>query len=176
MDDQGKKGVTMQHATNDAGAIADGGGDAAAGSGGTQGSAGSGSAPPKLKEPPAKYDCTFASHAGHGYWFCAAKIKREPGRSICRQLGSDFIVVDDAAENAFVADQITADTYIGYSDADKEGKWVWVQASTGTYTNWDTKQPGNDDFAFIEKTNGRWKSTTDIALGFACEGAKLMKP
>jgi hypothetical protein len=181
-DDSSKKSVTMQHASDDGGMLKDSGvpDDAAAatdGGGQTKGAAGNAAPPPpKLKEPPAKYSCTFGSHGDHGYWFCTAKSKRDPGRSLCRMLGADFIIIDDAAENAFVAGQISADTYIGYSDAAKEGKWVWIDGSAATYTNWDTKQPGNDDFALIEKANGKWKSTTDVALPFACEGAKLMKP
>jgi hypothetical protein len=128
-----------------------------------------------------RFNCAFGSDpsTGHGYWFCATKTKREPARRLCRDLGgdADFVIIDSAQENAMVADKISTDSYIGYSDALVVGTWIWVDGSKGSYTNWDTKQPGVEQFALMEKSNGKWKVTFEnILLGFVCEGAKLKQP
>jgi hypothetical protein len=130
---------------------------------------------PTIDAPPDKYDCTYAEVAksGHGYWFCTAKTGREAARHVCGELGGDFLIIDDAQENAWIVDHVMDDTYIGYADALEEGKWVWVDGSKAAYTNWDEMQPSETDFAFIEKASGRWKSTTATARAFACEGKQL---
>jgi hypothetical protein len=156
--------------------ISDAGRNGSAGKSGGTGSGGT-----MLTAPPASYNCTFGSDAstGHGYWFCATKTLREPARRLCRDLGgdADFVIIDNAQENAMVADKITTDSYIGYSDALVVGTWIWVDGSKGSYTNWDTKQPGVEQFAFMEKSNGKWKVTFEkTLLGFVCEGPKLKKP
>jgi hypothetical protein len=149
-----------------------------AGHTGSAGKGGAGTGGNMLTAPPASFNCTFGSDpaTGHGYWFCATKTKREPARMLCANLGGDFVIIDDAQENAMVADKIAADSYIGYSDAKVEGTFIWVDGSKGTYTNWDTKQPTVEDFAFMEKSNGKWKVTIDVPMAFVCEGAKLKMP
>jgi hypothetical protein len=145
------------------------------GSAGKSGGAGSGG---PLTAPPASFNCTFGSDpaTGHGYWFCATKTHREPARMLCANLGGDFVIIDNAQENAMVASMIAADSYIGYSDAKVEGTFIWVDGSKGSYTNWDTKEPTVEDFAFIEKSNGKWKVTIDVPMAFVCEGAKFKMP
>ena len=178
---QGQEGASRcSTRRNDAGAVADARRrtPAAPAAAATKGSAGRrpGHRPSSRNRPPSTTARSPVTR-GHGYWFCAAETKREPARSLCRQLGGDFIVIDDAAENAFVADQIAADTYIGYSDADKEGKWVWVDGSKGGLRELGHEAArATTTSRTSRRANGRWKSTVDIALGFACEGAKLMKP
>jgi hypothetical protein len=169
-----KRSASKRSAPKDAGMPEDS--DAAADDAATMGSAGMGDkSGPTLSEPPSKYDCTYDAKNGHGYWFCAAKTMRDEGRRLCADLGGDFLIVDDAQENAWITEQVTGDTYIGYSDALKEGTWIWVDGSEATYTNWDEMEPTEADYAFIEKASGRWKSTIATSRAFACEGAKLLK-
>lgn len=170
---QKKSTTKQQRAPKDAGATQDADVDAA-----MLGSAGAADAfVPALDEPPSKYDCTYADDAKkrHGYWFCAAKTMREEARRLCADLGGDFLIIEDAEENAWIAGQIADDTYIGYSDALEEDDWIWVDGSKASYTNWDKMEPTEADYAFIEKASGLWKSTVATARAFACEGPRLFK-
>ena len=127
--------------------------------------------PPSKRVPPEEFACTRGSDdgTGHIYWFCSAPTEVVAARTQCIALGGDRAIVDDEAENAMIADNIQTDSYIGYSDADEEGTWVWVDGNSATYTNWADMQPGVDDFAFMQKASGQWVTTTDVDLGFVCE-------
>jgi hypothetical protein len=76
-------------------------------------------------------------------------------RSICQSFGgtSDLVVLDDAAEYTALQTAVAANTFrgdavwIGYSDADVEGTWAWVNGAAG-YT------PGVGEFWLPGEPNG----------------------
>lgn len=65
----------------------------------------------------------------------------------CEQLGGRLVVITSKEQNQFVSGLFAAagikDAWIGFTDEAEEGKWVWIDGSTGTYTNWFMSQPNN---------------------------------
>ena len=59
--------------------------------------------------------------------------------------GGFVATIDDAAENQFIVDFLTAEgigvVLIGYNDLATEGTFEWQSGSTSTFTSWDTGQP-----------------------------------
>ncbi len=62
----------------------------------------------------------------------------------CALLGGHLVTISDAAENAFVNDLNGGDWWLGLSDVDTEGQFVWVTGEPLTFTNWDPGQPDNN--------------------------------
>ncbi|HHM21974.1 MAG TPA: hypothetical protein ENJ20_08110, partial [Bacteroidetes bacterium] len=78
--------------------------------------------------------------------------------------GGHLVVINDAGENEFVRNGIIANTaWLGLTDKDSEGNFVWVNGEPLNYTNWKSGEPndqspngGSADFAVIKKNNGKW--------------------
>ena len=80
----------------------------------------------------------------------------------CRKIGGHMLTINSAEENAFITDNILNDighaAMLGYSDAAEEGKWMWVNGTSGSYTNWAENEPNNEfeeDYALIS-LDGKW--------------------
>jgi hypothetical protein len=61
-------------------------------------------------------------------------------------LGGHLVVINDAAENAWVAESflpLSSALWIGLSDAASEGVFEWVDGSPVGYTNWAPFEPNN---------------------------------
>lgn len=139
-----------------------------------------------LREAPA--GCEQASYAGHAYAFCSESLSWDDARARCLASGTDLVVIDDAEENAFVASHLTAPSWIGASDRDDEGTWVWVAPgeSVGagaavSYTSWGLARPDNCGLVFGEQDcarisdNGKWDDSAcaggclETSFAFVCE-------
>ncbi len=88
--------------------------------------------------------------------------------------------ITSAEENAFIFDKVNADAWIGASDEDSEGDWLWVtgpEAGTqfsegnyslmdgspvavgGAYMNWAEEEPNDasgEDYAHMQAEAGKW--------------------
>jgi hypothetical protein len=84
----------------------------------------------------------------------------------CRDLGGgwDLATIHDEAVNAFISERVSTEAWVGASDLDTEGTWVWVddgvpfwsgsgttgRALNGAYVSWNSDEPngaGNSDCA-----------------------------
>lgn len=72
--------------------------------------------------------------------------------------------------------------WIGFSDADEEGTWVWESGGSGAYTNWGEGKPNeldnDEDFAAIGP-DGRWSDNPGAVLNpgiIECESVYLPTP
>ena len=133
--------------------------------------------------------CSRRSRAGHSYLFCNDWLDRRRwtnARDFCRGEGYDLVVVDDAAEQAWLDSNVgdTSSSYwIGYNDIGTEGTWVWSKAgATSTYTNWNGGEPNNssnEDCAVLNPydtgasgTGGGWNDVScNDSNRFICEAA-----
>jgi hypothetical protein len=100
------------------------------------------------------------------------------------------VTIDDQAENDWVWDTFQSvghdpsdqgNLWIGYSDFQSEGVWVWASGDPTTYTNWSPGEPNNmnnEDYAhmvgsgFTNHDPGEWNDILDSGLG----GGGLVDP
>ncbi|XP_040913951.1 CD209 antigen-like protein E isoform X2 [Toxotes jaculatrix] len=80
--------------------------------------------------------CYFLSNKS-GSW--------DKGREDCRHRGADLVVIDSPEEQTFLSRLTTEDTWIGLTDKQKEGTWIWVDGTTLSVRYWQTPQPDNGD-------------------------------
>ena len=102
--------------------------------------------------------------------------------SSCKATPNAYLVeIQSPTENGFVAGLLSDDLWIGYSDQQHEGTWLWNSTGVvGSYTNWHKNEPnnakGNQDCALIwGYYNGRttWDDRQcDYQLRFVCERGK----
>ena len=68
------------------------------------------------------------------------------------KLGGHLATINDAEENIFLMNNFASheskssggpDFWIGYSDAEEESEWAWVDEGKSTYTNWLNDSPSN---------------------------------
>jgi len=128
-------------------------------------------------------DSCYATVATLLSWFDA--------RQSCRSLGDgwDLAAIRDDRVNQFLAALLTSEAWIGASDRDTEGTWVWVDdgvtfwsgsadagsAANGAYVNWNVAEPNNvsnSDCARIQPgVAGTWADLDCAALRSAvCAG------
>ncbi|KAF3694518.1 C-type lectin domain family 10 member A C-type lectin superfamily member 14 Macrophage lectin 2 [Channa argus] len=90
--------------------------------------------------------CYFVSHKSASW---------EEGREDCKDREADLVVIDNAEEQTFISDFITAGAWIwiGLTDSEEEGTWKWVDGSSLTLSEWAPTQPdnGGGDIEFGEE-------------------------
>jgi len=93
----------------------------------------------------------------HCYFFDARTVAWDAARDACRARGAgwDLASVRSAADSAFLAEAMTFEAWIGATDADDEGTWIWIADGQnfwlgngttgapvgGAYTNWNATEP-----------------------------------
>jgi hypothetical protein len=132
-------------------------------------------------------DCADISYAGHDYQFCRTERTWQAAQNDCRARQMDLARVDDAGEDAFLASEALAESWIGGSDVATESRWIWpsgVQFWMGgangdavgsLYHNWASNQP--DDFGGTSDcqskrfgSDTRWDDRTCTSLlDYVCE-------
>ncbi len=101
---------------------------------------------------------------GHHYYRSLKQMTWSAAKSICEAHGGHLVTLGSAEENNFLYQNVTAQTWIGFTDEAEEGKWVWVTGEPVTYTNWAYGEPnnqGNEDFGDISySSNGpKWNDS-----------------
>ena len=70
------------------------------------------------------------------------------GTGTCTAAGYDGMVSLQSSEESdwliSIAGVGTGSMWLGHSDADSEGNWVWADASSNSYINWQSNQPSNN--------------------------------
>jgi tetratricopeptide (TPR) repeat protein len=93
-------------------------------------------------------------------------------QSYCEALGGYLVTIQDAAENEFLDELSPGQVWIGATDEEQEGEWVWVTGEPWDYTNWDTSEPSNNDGEhYLYLT---WRDVWDdvdlsVQMDFVCE-------
>ncbi|XP_027143954.1 galactose-specific lectin nattectin [Larimichthys crocea] len=76
-------------------------------------------------------------------YFATAKTWAE-AQSHCRSLGGNLASVHNKGENdQFWALALKKTTWIGFSDAQQEKHWFWIDGTAFNYKNWCSGQPNN---------------------------------
>jgi len=119
--------------------------------------------------------CANYSFGGHNYAVCEDTRNWASAKATCEANGYKMLVINDLAEQNFVASKLTGNPYwIGYSDQDVEGTFKWY-GDTSTFTYWGSGQPDNggnveDCVAMRWWADGKWNDAncTDLRR-YVCE-------
>lgn len=87
---------------------------------------------------------------GHYYYVYTGTCETwEEAESFCESKGGYLAVINDERENNFVFDMMKElgydNAYFGYSDAESEGVWKWVNGEASNYENWSNGEPNNEN-------------------------------
>ena len=65
--------------------------------------------------------------------------------SACAKEGASLVSIKSQAEQDFVEENMKGRSWLGMSDAENEGHWVWLaDGSDLTYTHWDWGEPNGE--------------------------------
>ena len=111
--------------------------------------------------------CTFvlSDDGDHYFALCPDAITYDAARVRCMDYGleGDLAILDNAIDHATVFALIDGDTWIGLSDAAREGHWVWVD---GTDAIVGGVTMGYDGWAGGEPNGGTTESCGELDLSF----------
>ena len=116
----------------------------------------------------------MGSHGGSHYYCSLQSAKWSTAYANCQSLGGQLAVINNASENAFLANALQATAaWVGGHDTNNEGQFEWVDGSPFSYTNWYAGQPnnynGSQDFVELLKS-GEWNDQYGtVALEYICE-------
>ena len=121
-------------------------------------------------------DYTYAENSwGKSFYKIYPAMSYAAADSQCKSDGSFLAIPRSEAENDFIASLIPNEhIWIGINDIEQEGRYVTVDGSTISYTNWHIGQPDNshdEDGVHIWKgdTLNRWNDNqVNILLKFVC--------
>ena len=69
-------------------------------------------------------------------------------RDKCQEMGGHLAIVRNDSENRFIlsllSKTVLGSAWLGATDEEREGRWVWVDGSVLTYNKWNTNQPNNN--------------------------------
>jgi hypothetical protein len=74
-----------------------------------------------------------------------ATLTWQDARSFCEAWGGDLVAIGSAEENEALAQQIDGSAWIGATDQDRDGVFVWPGGETLDYVAWGLGQPNNLD-------------------------------
>ena len=112
---------------------------------------------------------------GHKYFLSRFDTTRTAAQEICEAHGGYLASINDQQENAFLAFYIFERAYIGLSDAQNEGQFVWEDGTSANFTNFEVCGfcPVNEeylDYAEFRNWSGLWHySTGNDELVFVME-------
>lgn len=110
---------------------------------------------PRPRGVPSNLDCdgcTFvpSNDGDHYFALCPDAITYDAARTRCMDYGpdGDLAILDNPTDHATVFEMIGEDTWIGISDAVREGHWVWADGTDSLvggmavgYDGWASGEP-----------------------------------
>ncbi len=86
--------------------------------------------------------------------------------------GGHLVTINDANEQDWLVTTFGSTDYfwIGYTDKDAEGSWVWISGEPTTYTNWASGEPSNsggvENYALMNWSSppGLWNDGHEAAV------------
>ena len=120
--------------------------------------------------------CTMKEWNGHRYAFCKFNRTWKDAQTYCQTYGSgqyNLVTIEDQAEQTFVRQHIGGYGWIGYTDQEEEGSWMWPFGSS-TFTKWCSGYPNSSDCARMSTgSDGCWHSVgCTEGRYFVCETTK----
>jgi hypothetical protein len=109
---------------------------------------------------------------------CAEPASWTRARDLCALYAMRLVVIPEPRVNAEVAaigDQLRRGSlWIGLSDREVEGRFVWVDGAELRWSNWEPFEPNDlgrgEDCALLNPWSGRWNDADcDLSAPFVCE-------
>jgi len=138
--------------------------------------------------------CVSVAKQGHEYVFCFSPSTQAEARAYCNDHGTTLAVIEDQAENTWIANEFSAEyggesprAFIGANDVSNEGEWRWADGVTfwrsgapasGRYANWASGEPNDsspstgasEDCLSIGFSDATWDDVSCTAeLPYVCE-------
>ena len=126
-----------------------------------------------------------AKFNGHYYMLYNDASSFDSAQQKCIERGGHLATLTTAEENSFVYSYIVSlgvkNAYFGFTDAEREGTWKWVNGETSDYTNWHSGEPNGEnskeDYAmfYYKFSDGTWNdgdfggSTVNGGTYYLCE-------
>ncbi|XP_013879516.1 hepatic lectin, partial [Austrofundulus limnaeus] len=92
----------------------------------------------------------WEEHGGKRYKFLTSKASWQDSRSFCRDLGGDLVKIDSREEQEFLVRRLRDKMisiedwfWIGLTDSETEGSWLWVDRSPLDKSFWMNGEPNN---------------------------------
>lgn len=114
----------------------------------------------------------------NGHWYLLITEPRtfHVAQEYCRGMGAHLVTIESEEENRFVY-QLSPRAWLGASDVNAEGRWLWVTGEPLTYASWDEGEPNNcalsdcapEHYLTFSETPYRWNDVAARELPFVCE-------
>ena len=114
---------------------------------------------------------------GSCYKFSSNTLRWKSAKSVCEALGSKLAVLNSQDEQQFLTPKVAKNTWIGlHRDPKNTARWLWVDGSYATYTNWNDGEPndvgGREDCVALLKPpyTGKWNDQNcNASVHYVCE-------
>ena len=90
----------------------------------------------------------------------------------CQSMGGHLACVNSAAEQTFLQNltkSIQDPAWLGASDEDSEGTWMWVDGTPVTTQFGKDNQGGIQHYLVVSPNGGAWDDTSSFRFAFVCE-------
>jgi hypothetical protein len=131
------------------------------------------------KKPPVGVPTDATLFNGKWYYVYIQKTSWKASKGKCERLGGQLAVVHDEATWAFIKTLSPGvNLWLGASDDNIEGSWVWVDGKPMTFKVWDRDQPDNfrQGEHYLLRWDGKWNDVSEKGSGvhvqvqgFICE-------
>jgi hypothetical protein len=125
-------------------------------------------------------------HGDHRYFISLTGLYYDEAVAECFDMDGHLAVVDDVGENDFLAGLLTADSWIGYDDLIKEGRFDWITGVEPGFYNWKENEPndngsGEDCIGMVGPQSiaplGQWNDySCGNRRGYICECDPALEP
>jgi hypothetical protein len=124
--------------------------------------------------------CGFDAFGEGSYLFCDESRTWADARLRCQELGYELVVIESEEENLWIyynaLEQLGGISWIGLSDIDAEGTWLWVDGAAPMFTAWAQSEPndwgeaGEDCAEILRWEEPTWNDANcDGEVSFICE-------
>uniref|UniRef100_A0A3Q2P7A1 C-type lectin domain family 4 member E-like n=1 Tax=Fundulus heteroclitus TaxID=8078 RepID=A0A3Q2P7A1_FUNHE len=103
-----------------------------------------------LDETCLKCEAGWELHGGTCYKFSTRKSSWNESRDSCKDLGGDLVKIDSREEQMFLGRRASSlmeeeddRFWIGLTDSEEEGRWLWVDGSPLETSFWSVREPDN---------------------------------
>ena len=106
---------------------------------------------------------------GQEYYLSNTKKVWTEAQAESENFGGYLAVIDDAAENQFLWDNIDEVVHIGFNDQATEGAFEWINGASLDYTNYVSSfsNNANNDYGSLQPWDGKWDVYSNLVWKYS---------